>query len=101
MGGSSLSFGYATWTEQMGDWIDGHNAAFAFFGGAPQLLVPDNAKVAVIKACLYDPMVNRSYASKHLRTFQRRQKKWRAERANAMIFGAAAIASSADRKSVV
>lgn len=61
MGGSSLSFAYATWTEQMGDWIDSHNAAFAFFGGAPQLLVPDNAKVAVIKACLFDPMVNRSY----------------------------------------
>jgi transposase len=61
MGGSSLSFGHATWTEQMGDWVDSHNAAFAFFGGAPQLLVPDNAKVAVIKACLFDPMVNRSY----------------------------------------
>ncbi len=42
MGGSSLSFGHATWTEQMGDWIEGHNAAFAFFGGAPQLLVPDS-----------------------------------------------------------
>ena len=28
----------------------------------PQLLVPDNTKVAVIKACLYDPQVNRSYA---------------------------------------
>ena len=27
----------------------------------PKLLVPDNAKVAVIKACLYDPQVNRSY----------------------------------------
>jgi transposase len=25
------------------------------------LLVPDNAKVAVIKACLYDPQVNRTY----------------------------------------
>jgi transposase len=49
MGGSSLSFALGTWTEQMGDWIDSHNAAFAFFGGAPQLLVPDNAKVAVIK----------------------------------------------------
>ena len=61
MGGSSLSFGYATWTEQMDDWIDSHNAALAFFGGVPQLLVPDNAKVAVIKACLFDPMVNRSY----------------------------------------
>ena len=61
MGGSSLSFACATWTEQLGDWIEAHNAAFAFFGGAPQLLVPDNAKVAVIKACRYDPMVNRSY----------------------------------------
>ncbi|MGY4601401.1 transposase [Bradyrhizobium sp. GM22.5] len=26
------------------------------------LLVPDNTKVAVIKACLYDPRINRSYA---------------------------------------
>jgi transposase len=61
MGGSSLSFAHATWTEQLADWIDSHNATFAFFGGAAQLLVPDNAKVAVIKACLFDPMVNRSY----------------------------------------
>ncbi len=28
----------------------------------PALLVPDNTKVAVIKACLYDPQINRSYA---------------------------------------
>jgi transposase len=28
----------------------------------PRLLVPDNTKVAVIKACLYEPQVNRSYA---------------------------------------
>ena len=27
----------------------------------PHLLVPDNAKVAVIKACRYDPQVNRTY----------------------------------------
>ncbi len=61
LGGSSLSFACATWTEQFGDWIEAHNTAFAFFGGVPQLLVPDNAKVAVIKACHFDPMVNRSY----------------------------------------
>jgi len=61
MGGSSLSFACATWTEQLADWIESHNAAFAFFGGAAQLLVPDNAKVAVIWACHFDPMVNRSY----------------------------------------
>jgi transposase len=28
----------------------------------PRLLVPDNAKVAVIKAWLYEPQVNRTYA---------------------------------------
>ena len=28
----------------------------------PKLLVPDNTKVAVIKACRYDPQVNRTYA---------------------------------------
>lgn len=61
LGGSSLSFACATWTEQFTDWIEGHNAAFAFFGGVAHLLVPDNAKVAVIKACHFDPMLNRSY----------------------------------------
>lgn len=61
MGGSSLSFACATWSEQFADWAEAHNAAFAFFGGVPQLLVPDNAKVAVIKACHFEPMVNRSY----------------------------------------
>lgn len=29
-------------------------------GGVPHLLVPDNTETAVIKACLYDPQVNRS-----------------------------------------
>lgn len=61
VGGSSLSFACATWSEQFADWAEAHNAAFAFFGGVPQLLVPDNAKVAVIKACHFDPMLNRSY----------------------------------------
>jgi transposase len=28
----------------------------------PRLIVPDHAKVAVIKACLYEPQVNRTYA---------------------------------------
>lgn len=61
LGGSSLSFACATWTEQFADWAEAHNVAFAFFGGVPQLLVPDNAMVAVIKACHFDPMINRSY----------------------------------------
>jgi transposase len=28
----------------------------------PKFLVPDNTKVAVIKACRYDPRVNRAHA---------------------------------------
>jgi transposase len=62
MGASSLSFACATWTETLADWTDAHVRAFAYFGGAARLLVPDNCKVAIIKACLYDPQVNRTYA---------------------------------------
>ena len=61
MGASSLSFAYASWTETLPDWIEGHVAAFDYFGGVPQLLVPDNPKVAIIRACFYDPQVNRTY----------------------------------------
>lgn len=61
LGASSLTFAYATWSEKLPDWVDGHVQAFAFFGGAPRLLVPDNPKVAIVKACLYDPQVGRAY----------------------------------------
>lgn len=62
MGGSSLSFAHASWTETLPDWIDAHAQTFTYFGGAACLIVPDNPKVAVIKACFYDPQVNRTYA---------------------------------------
>ena len=61
MGGSSLTFAHASWTETLPDWIDAHVRAFDYFQGAPRLLVPDNPKVAIIKACFYDPQVNRTY----------------------------------------
>jgi transposase len=48
--------------KTLGDWIGAHTRALAAIGGVPRLIVPDNAKVAVIKACLYEPQVNRSYA---------------------------------------
>ena len=43
-------------------WTECHVEAFAFFGGVPARLVPDNLKTGVIKADLYDPLINRSYA---------------------------------------
>ncbi len=62
LGASSLSYAQARWSETLPDWIECHVLALEFFGGAPALLVPDNAKVAIIKACHFDPQVNRTYS---------------------------------------
>jgi len=43
-------------------WTECHVEAFAFFGGVPARLVPDNLKTGVEKPDLYDPKINRSYA---------------------------------------
>jgi transposase len=61
LGASSFTFACAGWTQALPDWIDAHVRAFSAIGGVPQLLVPDNTKTAVIKACFYDPDVNRTY----------------------------------------
>jgi transposase len=63
MGASNFTYAEATWTQGLADWIGAHAHAFAAIGGVPHLLVPDNTKVAVIKACLYDPQINRTYAA--------------------------------------
>jgi transposase len=61
MGASNFMHAEATWSQELVDWIGAHTRTFAAIGGAPKLIVPDNAKVAVIKACLYEPRVNRTY----------------------------------------
>ena len=62
LGASNFLYAEASWTQGLGDWVESHNRALAAIGGVPALLVPDNTKVAVIKACLYDPVINRTYA---------------------------------------
>ena len=61
LGASSFTYAEATWTQGLGDWIGAHTGAFAAISGVPRLVVPDNPKTAVIKACFYEPTVNRSY----------------------------------------
>jgi transposase len=46
------------WTQGRADWISGHVGAFEAIGGVPALLVPDNTRTAVIRACLYDPQID-------------------------------------------
>ena len=62
MGASNFTYVEATWTQTLIDWIGAHTRVFTAIGGVPRLIVPDNAKVAVIKACLYEPQINRTYA---------------------------------------
>ena len=61
LGASNYTFAEATWTQGLGDWIGSHRRAFEFFQGAPAIVVPDNLKSGVTKACRYEPGVNRTY----------------------------------------
>jgi len=60
LGASGYTYAEATWSQQLSDWLGSHVRAFQFFGGVPELLVPDNLKSAVSKACRYEPLINPS-----------------------------------------
>lgn len=49
-------------SEGLEDWIGAHVRMFAFLGGVPKAVVPDNLKSAVIRADRFDPGLNRTYA---------------------------------------
>jgi len=48
LGASGLTFVHATATQSTKDFISSHIQAFNFYGGVPNILVPDNLKAAVI-----------------------------------------------------
>lgn len=62
LGASNYTYVEATWDQKLPNWIASHVRAFEFFGGIPSLLVPDNLKSAVTKACRYEPSINETYA---------------------------------------
>ena len=61
LGASNYTYTEATWTQSLPDWISSHTRAFQFFGGVPELVVPDNLKTGITKACRYEPDLNPSY----------------------------------------
>ena len=61
LGASSYTYAEATWSQSLPDWIGSHVRAFEFYGGLPEVVVPDNLKSAVSKACRYDPDLNPTY----------------------------------------
>jgi len=62
LGASGYTFSEATMTQGLPDWIGSHVRAFEYFGGVPEIVVPDNLKSGVTKPCRYDPDINPSYA---------------------------------------
>lgn len=61
LGASNYTYAEATFTQTLADWTASHVRAFNFFGGVPELIVPDNLKSGVSKACRYEPDLNPTY----------------------------------------
>jgi len=60
-GASTYTYAEAGWSQKKADWIEAHVNAFDYFGGVPDIIVPDNLKSATTKACRYEPQLNASY----------------------------------------
>ena len=61
LGASNYTFAEATMTQTLPDWINSHCRALKFFGGVPELSVPDNLKNCTILANRYEPDINPTY----------------------------------------
>ncbi|AOJ17108.1 IS21 family transposase [Burkholderia vietnamiensis] len=55
MGASSYTFACATPAETMEDWLGGIARALTFYGGVPQLIVPDNPRAMIADPDRYEP----------------------------------------------
>ena len=51
LGASNYTYAEATSTQGLADWIGSHTRAFAFFGGVSAMVVSDNLKSGITKAC--------------------------------------------------
>ena len=58
MGASSCTYVCATPRETMADWLESTARALSFYGGVPQLIVPDNPRAMIADANRYEPRSN-------------------------------------------
>lgn len=61
LGASNYTFACASWSQNQADWLNAHVQAFEFFGGVPEVVVPDNLKSGVSKTHRYEPDINPAY----------------------------------------
>ena len=62
LGASSYTYAEVVPSQELPHWVQANQHAFAYFGGVPHVLVPDNLKSAVTRAHRYEPDLNRTYA---------------------------------------
>ncbi len=62
LGASGYTFAHAISSQSTKDFITCHVAAFSFYGGVPNILVPDNLKAAVISNTKKGVKLNESYS---------------------------------------
>lgn len=58
---SNYTFAKAFPSQDLRSWISAHCDALEFFGGVPEIIVPDNPKAGVSRACRYEPDLNPTY----------------------------------------
>ena len=61
LGASNYTFAEASLAQDLPSWIKSHIHAFEFFGGLPEILVPDNLKAGITNPCRYEPDINPTY----------------------------------------
>jgi len=61
LGASNYTYAEAHQTQELFNWISAHVRMFAFFGGVPEIVVPDNLKAGVKHPSRYEPDLNPTY----------------------------------------
>ncbi|MCP4714662.1 MAG: IS21 family transposase, partial [Deltaproteobacteria bacterium] len=61
LGASNYIYAEASLTQNLHDWTQAHVNCFAFLGGVPEIVVPDNLKSGIKSPCRYEPEVNPTY----------------------------------------
>ncbi len=56
LGASSYTFAEATWSQSLPDWVASHQRMLTFFGGVPELLVPDYVPGHIIRLMFPIPL---------------------------------------------
>jgi transposase len=61
LGASNYTFAWAGFSQDLPSWIDANVRMLNFYGGVPEIIVPDNLKTGVTKPCFYEPDINPTY----------------------------------------